>query len=215
MSDSTRLCCSHVNDSPDRTAHRREPVTCGIPWPRGALRDPAGLVLRCEQGRRVPLQARILESWPDRLGAVGSARLAGGHCGRGHGRLPGRDRQESSGRLGISRGSGAAGRVKAGARRRSGPVHDRCRGSFSVRGGHGRGAAGDRPAIDAARTGFTVIDEAGQTFQPKLGRMELAEQGPLAAVAIEGRLVRRAASRSAASLAGCISTRGSRRSAST
>ena len=69
MPDSTRFSVPIEVDSPDRTAHRREPVTCGIPWPRGALRDPAGLVLRCEQGRRVPLQARILESWPD-----GSAR---------------------------------------------------------------------------------------------------------------------------------------------
>src|SRR5208283_2818395 len=52
-------------DSPDRNSRRLEPVTCGIPWPRGALWDPAFLSMHCERGRRIPLQVRTLESWPD------------------------------------------------------------------------------------------------------------------------------------------------------
>lgn len=44
---------------------RREPVTCGVPWPRGALNDLTDLRLHDEQGRPRPLQARALNRWPD------------------------------------------------------------------------------------------------------------------------------------------------------
>lgn len=47
----------------------RGPVTTGIPFPRGALTDPAKLVLRDARGAVVALQARTLDRWPD-----GSAR---------------------------------------------------------------------------------------------------------------------------------------------
>src|SRR5436305_1534159 len=51
-----------VAPGPER---RREPVTCGIPWPRGLLRDPAGLRLSDQGGSALPLQARALDRWPD------------------------------------------------------------------------------------------------------------------------------------------------------
>src|SRR5882724_1498236 len=41
------------------------PVTCGIPWPRGALHDLSRLALRDARERRIPLQARVLDRWPD------------------------------------------------------------------------------------------------------------------------------------------------------
>ena len=44
---------------------RHEPVTCGIPLPRGALHNPAGLRLTSELGKHLPLQTRILDRWPD------------------------------------------------------------------------------------------------------------------------------------------------------
>src|SRR5690348_10086941 len=44
---------------------RGEPVTCGIPWPRGLLQDTANLRLSEGVGRRLPLQARALDRWPD------------------------------------------------------------------------------------------------------------------------------------------------------
>src|SRR5262245_45499622 len=43
---------------------RGEPVTCGIPWPRGALADASGLRLCDAAGRLIPLQARVLNRWP-------------------------------------------------------------------------------------------------------------------------------------------------------
>jgi hypothetical protein len=42
-----------------------EPVTCGLPWPHGKLKDPSFLILRNERGEPVPLQTRILDLWPD------------------------------------------------------------------------------------------------------------------------------------------------------
>ena len=41
------------------------PLTCGIPWPRGALQGPSRLALHDTRGRRIPLQARVLDRWPD------------------------------------------------------------------------------------------------------------------------------------------------------
>lgn len=42
-----------------------EPVTCGVPWPRGVLPAGSGLALYDAQGRRLRLQTRVLDSWPD------------------------------------------------------------------------------------------------------------------------------------------------------
>lgn len=49
----------------DARERRGEPVTCGIPWPRGVLRDPAPLALHSPAGVVVPLQTRVLDRWPD------------------------------------------------------------------------------------------------------------------------------------------------------
>jgi hypothetical protein len=52
----------HEHTSYDR---HNEPVTSGIPWPQGALRDTNSLKLMDGQGRALPLQARPLAYWPD------------------------------------------------------------------------------------------------------------------------------------------------------
>ena len=58
------LSCRLVDG--ESAVHRRlEPVTCGIPWPPDFLRDDSGLVLVDHDGAVVPLQARVLERWPD------------------------------------------------------------------------------------------------------------------------------------------------------
>ena len=44
---------------------RREPVTCGLPWPRGAVPADARLAMTDGAGRPVPLQVRTLDRWPD------------------------------------------------------------------------------------------------------------------------------------------------------
>src|SRR5215472_9064178 len=44
---------------------RREPVTCGLPWPRAVLRDQSHLRLADVNGRPFPFQSRVLDRWPD------------------------------------------------------------------------------------------------------------------------------------------------------
>ncbi|MBI5771658.1 MAG: hypothetical protein HZA93_28055 [Verrucomicrobia bacterium] len=50
---------------PTASGRPRWPVTSGVPFARGALRDPAGLTLLDGAGRTVPLQTDILARWPD------------------------------------------------------------------------------------------------------------------------------------------------------
>lgn len=46
-------------------ARRGEPVTLGVPFPRGACRDSGTLLLRGAGGAAQPLQARVLDRWSD------------------------------------------------------------------------------------------------------------------------------------------------------
>jgi hypothetical protein len=42
-----------------------EPVTVGIPWPKGQLYEPASLALHHDNGKRLPLQTEVLARWSD------------------------------------------------------------------------------------------------------------------------------------------------------
>src|SRR6516162_5090507 len=50
---------------PQAGPRRREPVTCGIPWPRGVLTDPSVLRMADSLGQAAVLQTRVLDRWPD------------------------------------------------------------------------------------------------------------------------------------------------------
>jgi hypothetical protein len=54
-----------IIEAPEPKVRHREPVTCGVPWPKGMLRDPSYLVLCDEKGESVPLQTRIMDRWSD------------------------------------------------------------------------------------------------------------------------------------------------------
>jgi hypothetical protein len=54
-----------IIEASEPKVRHREPVTCGVPWPRGMLRDPSYLVLRDDKGESVPLQTRIMDRWSD------------------------------------------------------------------------------------------------------------------------------------------------------
>src|SRR4051794_22921129 len=53
-------------EAPDQVERRGEPITCGLPWPRGRLTDPSRLLLEDDASRRIALQAQALDWWPDR-----------------------------------------------------------------------------------------------------------------------------------------------------
>src|SRR5437867_11368145 len=46
-------------------AAREQPVTRGVPFPRGVLIDPAAVVLFDSAGREVFVQTQALSRWPD------------------------------------------------------------------------------------------------------------------------------------------------------
>lgn len=52
-------------EAPDPEPRRDEPVSCGLPWPRGVLFDPTNLRLLDENHRPCTLQTRILDRWSD------------------------------------------------------------------------------------------------------------------------------------------------------
>jgi hypothetical protein len=60
----------HVTAPPERA---REPLTCGLPWPFGAVPEGACLTMRDNRGQPVPLQTRFGQ------GAVGCFTYFIGH----------------------------------------------------------------------------------------------------------------------------------------
>jgi YetA-like protein len=157
------------------------PVSCGIPWPRGALRDCIHLALRDIYDRRIPLQARSLDRWPD-----SSLRwiLLDWHA----------ETEAAPYRLGVTddaplqpqnamtvRSNGSAVTVDTGTAQFE--IHANSQFPFrSVR-------VSGVPAIDAARTSFAVEDENGRQFVPHVTAIRIQEPGPLRAqVHVHGKL---------------------------
>jgi hypothetical protein len=164
-----------------RRPRRLEPVTCGIPWPRGTLRDVGGFALHDEQGNAVPVQARVLDRWPDqsvrwvlldwqasvpqsplyqlRLVEVGETPASPPTA------VSTRDEQ---GRVTVDTGAAQ---------------FELTVDAFPF----ARVVAAGEGVIDPSRTRFTVEDEAGRVYSPKIRAMRLEEGGPLrAAVRLEG-----------------------------
>ena len=162
---------------------RREPITCGVPWPRGLLRDPANLRLYDDEGRAMPLQARSLDHWPD--GSVRWSLLDWQADFRGSAafRLTIASEVASGGpRLLTEVGDGEV-RVDTGAAQ----FRLRTAGRFPFDSVLASGVA----ASDAARTRFVVEDETGHVYEPVVRRLEVEESGPLrTAVLAEGDLAR-------------------------
>jgi hypothetical protein len=171
-------------EAPDQAARRAEPVTCGVPWPRGVLTDVSLLRLEDEGGSPVPLQARALDRWPD--GSVCWSVLDWQADVRGSARY----RAQAGGP--TTAVAGPAVRVAAEG---GGLVVDT--GAARFRLGAGQRfpftsvTAGRAEAADRGQTRFTAEDEAGRVYEPALDRVEVEETGPL-------RVVVRAAGRLAA-----------------
>jgi hypothetical protein len=163
----------------------REPLTCGVPWPRGALPQEASLRLQDDQGQPLPLQARVLDRWPDGsarwvlldwqadvgASAVYRARVA---PQREPPVPPAAVRVEQHGER-VAVDTGLA-RFELGA----GPT-------FPFRSVVVRGER----AVDEAATALGVEDEQGRVYRPHIESLEVEEAGPLrAAVRLRGALTR-------------------------
>jgi hypothetical protein len=158
-------------EAADPTERRREPVTCGLPWPRGLLPDPSRLTLVDAQGQQVAVQAQALDHWLDgsvrwllldwqadvRGSAVYRARVAEQPPPASPSALHVR---EQSGEVIITTGAAEFRLRRAG----NFPFD-----SIAV----GTGAESYSPRVD-----FAVEDEAGQKFAPRIDRITVEEQGP-------------------------------------
>jgi hypothetical protein len=169
------LCLADARDG-----RRAEPVTCGLPWPRGVLAEASRLRLHNGRGEPALLQVRALDRWPD-----GSVRWAlldwladGGPAVYRVTVAP--EAAAASGGGALHAAAGAAGvRVDTGAAR----FDLRPGGRFPLESAVVAGGE----AIDAGRTRFVVEDEAGRTYEPAMRRVVLEEDGPVrAAVLCEG-----------------------------
>lgn len=156
----------------------REPVTCGVPLPSGAVRDAGRLALCDAEGRPVPLQARALDRWADGsvrwalldwlAGASGAFLLGTGDPAAPS---PAVRAEEAEGAVAVDTGR-AAFRIRRG-------------GRFPFDAAH----VGAAPAIDPERTGLRVEDAKGLAYAPRIERIALEERGPLrACVRVEGAL---------------------------
>lgn len=161
-----------------RADRKDEPVTCGVPWPSGALGDAACLVMRDDRGRIVNLQARALDRWPD--GSVRWALLDW---------LADSEREVSyrvdvEGRAASSPGSALAGH-------RGDCIHvDTGVARFEVRAGGMFPFAAHGGVAEGVRTELLVEDGRGQGYRPRVERLSLEEVGPVrASIRAEGSLV--------------------------
>jgi hypothetical protein len=163
---------------------RHEPVSCGIPWPRGVLADGSRLTLADGEGNRALLQTRVLDRWPDgsvrwllldwQAGVNGAAAYRLSEAAQPPASPPASAILRASGQDGLVT-------VETGA------------AQFQLRAGgpfpFASATAGGKPAIDETRTRFTVEDESGALYEPRVARVQLEEAGPVrAALRLEGEL---------------------------
>lgn len=164
----------------DLLDRHREPITCGVPWPAGALCDTASLRLRDVDGNAVPLQVRTLDRWSD--GSVRWAlldwqadlRIAAEYD------LVTTSEEKAANVASHLLASCEEGRI----------IVDTQASRFELAKGSAFPFAlivGGPLAIDAR---FTVEDEKGRHFTPEIRQLRLDENGPIrAAVCLEGELV--------------------------
>ncbi len=165
---------------------RLEPVTCGIPWPRGVLADPGCLRLADAQGHAVALQARVLDRWPD-----GSARWTlldwqANACGPSSYVLRAAASEVDAPLTGL--------RAQVVATDGGGVRIDTGRAEFSLQPGNGfpfeAVTVGAAAAIDRVAYCISCRGRVGRVYRPHVRRLRVEEAGPVrAAVWLDGELV--------------------------
>ncbi len=173
---------------PPEGARTGEPVTCGVPWPEGALLDARALRLVGADGREQPLQARALDRWPDgsvRWCLVDWLASSADSPQLVVGTVP--DREPSS-PLSARESEDGTWVVDTGVAK----LALRPGGNFPFDSVVVDGA----PVIEATRSGLVARDDAGCVYQAKVDTLRLEEAGPVrVALRANGYLVARGGSR--------------------
>jgi hypothetical protein len=164
---------------------QHEPVSCGIPLPRGVVRNTNALYLSDAQGGPVPLQTRILDRWPDHslrwVLLDWQATVAGTTLFRLD--IQPRHNSQNTEVPGILI-----------TRKTDHLALDTGRAQFEL---HTKGVfpfaavqSGERELLDAARSRFVAEDKAGRIYTPRIQHVNLEEAGPLrASVRVTGDLL--------------------------
>ena len=157
--------------SPGR-ARMCEPITIGVPLPRGVVKDPARIALVDEDRAMVPVQALPTERWPD--GSLRWVLLDFQAAGifapdrRYHLKLDGGVKALQAPRVTIAE---AAEQI----------VVDTGAAQFRLQPGGGFPFAavtvGGLAPIDAASSAFVVIDAKGATWRARITKVEVEERG--------------------------------------
>ena len=174
--------CPIIVTAPERQARRMEPVTLGVPFPRGTCREPDDLVLTDDRGEIVPLQARALDLWSD-----GTVRWAlidfQATCSDGADGTYRVTPSDTSQRIcadGLTvRSDGGRTLVDTGA-----ALFELFeQGRFPLDAF--RGSAGS--SLDSTRMSVTVTDASGHVHKPVTTQVAIEERGPLrACIRVDG-----------------------------
>ena len=171
LSGTTLTVSAHPNPGRASTC---EPITVGVPLPRGVIKDPRRLGLVGDDLTMVPLQALPTERWPD--GSIRWALLDFQATG-----LVASDRRyqlnldcdgpalhttrveiaEAPERIVVDTGA-AQFRLQAGAAFPFAAV-----------------TVGGRAAIDASSSAFVVIDDQGKSWPAGVTKVEVEDRGPV------------------------------------
>lgn len=165
-------------------ARHREPITTGLPFPKGLCHSPQSLALFHGDGRRLPLQSKVLDTWSD-----GSIRWA---------LIDFQADVLAPSVFRLETGSGAGASEQPSARldvseTDEGIVIDTGRARFLVgcnrRFPFERVLVENRPAIDPAHSELRVQVEDGSIAAARITEAAVEESGPLrTVVAVRGTL---------------------------
>ncbi len=169
----------YQTQTPAAEARRSQPVTCGVPWPRGAVAEVGDLRLLDAAGSSLPLQALALDRWPD-----GSVRwslldwLADGTELRVE--VAGEAPADDDGPLTVAE-EGDGYRIDTGRAR----FRFAAGGLFPFDSIEVDGA----PALDPGRSGISARDDANCPYRVVVDDVEIEDAGPIrVAVGVRGRV---------------------------
>ena len=149
-------------------------MACGLPWPRGTLRDAHQLRLEDDSGRSVPLQALVLDRWSD--GSVRWVLL------RWQATLRGRTTYEVRAAAADSVSAAVIGALRIDQRPDAIRILARDVEYLMEVGKAFPFAAvttNGEPVLDVKRAGLRIVDAEGSTVQARVKEIALEESGPL------------------------------------
>jgi hypothetical protein len=176
---------------------RGEPLTFGVPIPRGAMQEPGNWTLSRVGGAPAAAQTRVLARWPDGsiqwmlvdsrvdLETASSTSL---HLDSASPVQPPQDGDH----VRVSRAPGAPGAPGAN----DALIVETGRARFRIRAGGSfpfeEVAVANEPVIDAASGGLTIVDGAGAACAVAIESVVVEEEGPLRTVILASGTVRSA-----------------------